>query len=126
MLLIKELKRHCRYPVPKKTKSHKHAFEIIVDKDTTQNTSEHDHSKEKLKTWTDRKTKIPGYEDAEYATYITPIILAAKLERQEMIRILLVHNASEIHPLTGKCNNYNKRNLCNNVSNWIKTWSTVS
>ena len=58
--------------------------------------------KNKSRTWVDRKSQIPGYEDAEYAPYITPIILAAKLERQDMIRLLLEHNASEIHPLTGK------------------------
>ena len=40
--------------------------------------------------------------DAEYAPYITPMVLAAKLEQIEAIKILHEHGSSDIHPLTGK------------------------
>ena len=45
--------------------------------------------------------KVADFEDAEYPIYLTPIILAAKLHRVEIIQLLNDEGHSEIHPISG-------------------------
>ena len=50
-----------------------------------------------------KKRKTDWLEDAEYAPYITPMVLAAKLEQIEAINVLRENASSfNIHHLTGK------------------------
>ena len=56
-----------------------------------------------MDTWVGRqKRELPGFEDAEFSSYITPIILAAKLQRQDIVQLLIDEDCCEIHALTGE------------------------
>ena len=47
-------------------------------------------------------SSVRGFEDSEFPVYMTPIVLAAQLDRVEIIRILSDHGHSEIHPISSK------------------------
>ena len=49
-----------------------------------------------------RRKKLDDYEDAEFPLFVTPIVLAAKLHRVEIIKLLINEKHSEIHPLIAK------------------------
>ena len=45
---------------------------------------------------------MADFEDAEYPIFLTPIILAAKLHRVEIIKMLTKAEHSEIHPISSE------------------------